>query len=181
MSALLTWIPGSIQVYRWLDVAATYDPDGPWPSAGRFGDGTVKTLYVAESPDGAIAEYLRRHPEFVELQESLRLRVYEIDLEVVAVCVDVRDAAGQLAAGIAEARLTSSESDESIRYAECRALASDAIASGAVGIAYPSAAAAWSTWNLVLFGDRSTSTWVSHGFRVVARPMVSGSDVRTLA
>lgn len=127
-----------------------------------------------------MAEYFRRHPEFLEFQDDLVISLCELQLEVAGECLDVRDDAGQYQAGIAHDRLIASEKDEGVRYAECRELARGALARDLVGIAFPSAAAAWTSWNLVLFGDPITTRWVCLARTVVDRPHLSATDVRTL-
>src|SRR4051794_4106207 len=94
-------------------------------------------------------------PEFLEMQDDLVIALYRLGLSIESACLDVRDEAGQSAAGITADRLKSSEHDEELRYAECRQLARRSVAAHHAGIAYPSAAAAWACWNLVLFGDQS--------------------------
>lgn len=176
----ILWKPGDLRVYKWIDALATYDVDSPWFSLGRFGDGTWKTLYLAESPEGAMAEYFRRHPEFLAFQDDLVITLHELDMTVVGDCVDVRSDAGQAAAGIGYDRLVSSEDDEDSRYEECRQLARRALSAGRVGIGYPSAAAAWACWNLVLFGDPAAGAWVCASHRPVPMPRLDGADVRVL-
>ena len=90
VAAGVHWAPGSIRVYRWLPADASYAPVDPWPSLGRFGDGTRNTLYVAETAQGAMAEFFRRHPELLQLQasEELRLAVFELGLDVLGRCLD---------------------------------------------------------------------------------------------
>ncbi|WP_165640164.1 RES family NAD+ phosphorylase [Klenkia brasiliensis] len=174
------WSPGKIRAYKWVNSSSSYDADSPWFGVGRFGDGSGKTLYVAESDTGAVAEFLRRHPEFAELQDALAIRLYEIDLDVVGRCLDVRTAAGQTAARVSLDRLVSSEDDEVARYRESRQLATQAQGEGFTGIAYPSAAAMWACWNLVLFNDPSTTTWQSRACREIPVPKVDPANVRFL-
>lgn len=175
-----TWKPGALRAYKWIDALATYEVDSPWFTSGRFGDGAWKTLYVAESGEGAMAEYFRRHPEFLDFQDDLVISLYELELDIPGPCLDVRADAGQQLARIARDRLVSSEKDEGVRYAECRELAGNALAADLVGIAYPSAAAAWTSWNLVLFGGPSATRWVCLARRVVDRPHLAAADVRIL-
>ena len=174
------WIPSSVQLYKWMPADANYSADSPWSSMGRFGDGRHKTLYLAESPAAAVAEFLRRHPEFMDLQSSLAISIYEIDINVEGECLDVRTDENADACGVGRARLTSSDEDENVRYVECRLLAEAVITCGGVGIAYPSAAALWGQWNLVLFGDPERGRWLSVGVSSVARPVVSRDDVAAL-
>ena len=180
-TTIVRWVPNLQQLYRWLDAGATYDPASSYASVARFGDGTIKTLYLAATPEGAMAEYFRRHPEFLALQDKLAIRLFEVDLRVEGTCVDVRTDAGQRAADITRDRLVSSEHDENLRYAECRELATWAVAESFDGISYPSAAAMWDTWNLVLFGDPTSGRWIATGTRVIARPIIEETAVRCLA
>ena len=176
----LTWLPGAQRLYKWMPADRPYDPCNPYPALGRFGDGSHSTVYVAESARGAMAEFFRRHPELLNFQDDLTLQMFELDLEVNGACLDLREAAAQARAGIDHDRLTSSESDESIRYAECQHLALAAIAEGCVGIGYPSAAANWDTWNLVLFGSQDTTTWICHEHHNIGLPRLSATEVRPL-
>lgn len=180
VAATVRWCPGALQLYKWLDSQANYAPDSPWYSRARFGDGTYKTIYLAHTAEGAIAEYLRRHPEFLNFQDDLRLVLYELDLSVNGECVDVRTPAGQSQVGIATDRLTSSEDDEDVRYVECRQLAAEVVAAGLTGIAYPAAAVTSGAWNVVLFGDQSANTWTATSYREVSRPRVDPRAVRVL-
>lgn len=174
------WRPVSCKLYKYLRATAGYAPDAPYPSEARFGDGSYKTLYLAESPEGAVAEFLRRNPEFLEMQDKLAIKVYELAVDVGDQSLDVRDADGQNAVGIGSDRLTSSEPDERVRYAECRALASDVIAIGHIGIGYPSAALTSGAWNLVLFGEPSSRTWRCSAWGLVGTPHVPAADVHAL-
>ena len=174
------WVPGPVRLYKWMPNAANYSPDSPWWSRGRFGDRTHKTLYLAESAAAAVAEFLRRHPEFIDLQAHLTIGIYEIVLSIEGNCLDVRADQDAEACGINRARLVSSEEDEGVRYAECRLLAEAVIESEGVGIAYPSAAASWGQWNLVLFGDPQGGKWLSLEVSAVARPVVSREHVAVL-
>lgn len=171
------WTPRRLRLYRWLDAGKTYDPASPWSTLARFGDGSYLTIYLAESADGAMAEFFRRRPTWLELQDNLAISLFQIEIDVLVPCLDVRDAAGQAAAGITRERLTSSEAEESVRYLECRALAHDARAASLQGIGYPSAAAAWDTWNLVLFDEPSVTGWQPIETVRVPIPRLLASDV----
>jgi hypothetical protein len=164
-----------------MDNAATHEPDSPWYTMGRFGDGSHKTLYLAESPRSAVAEFLRRHPEFMDLQEDLDISIYEIQTEVVCDCLDVRTEPAATSVGMPYDRLTSSEADEETRYMECRELGAQALQAAFCGIGYPAAGATWDTWNLVLLGDANEhGRWRVSGAHVVDRPSLEAADVRVL-
>src|SRR4051794_30412210 len=120
--------------YKWQPNDAVYEPCSPYQSKARFGDGNVKTVYVAETDRGAMAEFFRRAPELIDFQDDLNIVLFELDLEVIGGCLDVRQARGQNEVGISEERLTSSDVDESARYAECRELGTEAFADGDAGI-----------------------------------------------
>jgi len=181
LAAATTWQPFAGPLYKWLDNRATHAPDSPWFALGRFGEGAHKTLYLAESPRGAIAEFLRMHPEFLQFQNDLNITVYEILTAVGCECLDVRREALSEAIGFPHERLASSERDEAVRYVECRALGAAVADSELCGIAYPSAGATWVTWNLVLFGDANQlGRWQVVSCRPVSRPTLSPSGVRAL-
>jgi hypothetical protein len=128
-----------------------------------------------------MAEFFRRSPELLDFQDDLRIVLFELDLEVSGMCLDVRGASSQAAVGITSDRLTSSESDEEVRYAECRALAREVVAAGHVGIRYPSAAATWAgAGNSVLFGGHGASTWECRSHREVGAPRLTAADVSPL-
>lgn len=129
-----------------------------------------------------MAEYFRRHPELLQFQGSgLRLRVFGLDLVLRGPVLDLRNGASAVAVGISPDRLRSSDADEDDRYRECRELALAAIDADRCGIAYPSAAATWATWNLVVFGEPSPGTWESLGFTPVAPPVLAPSQVNVLS
>lgn len=175
------WVTlGTVTVYRALDAAASYEPDDPFASSGgRFSDGHRKVLYLAQTPEGAIAEWLRQHPEFLAMQAALRVRVSQVEVDVAAVdALDVRTPAQASKIPFPYDRLRSSDRDPTLRYVECRELASDCDASA--GIAAPSAAYdAAGAWNVVLFGDRG-NRWASLGHTPVDRPTVDPASVRLL-
>lgn len=174
------WRPGALTMYRWLPNDAGYPPDDPWPGAARFDDGVTKTLYVAASAESAMAEFFRSNPEFVGLAEFVDVDVFALGLEVAGDCLDVRTGPLAERAGITLERLRSSDREPTVRYAECLLLARRAIESGNVGIAYPSAAAAWDTFNLVLMGDPGIDRWVCRSRGIVARPAVDAGVIRFL-
>jgi RES domain-containing protein len=163
---------GAVNLFRVLDAAAAYAPDDPFASTGgRFSDGTRKVLYLAASPEGAVAEWLRHHPEFLLMQDALRVRVSSVGVDVPAqLTLDVRTKAQAERIPFPFERLRSSDADEDVRYAECRELALDS--EGSAGIAFPSAAyGADGAWNVVLVGEQG-DRWVSTGHAAVDRPEV---------
>lgn len=166
-------------MFRWIPGNAAYDPDGPWTTPGRFGDGTFKTIYFADTDSAAVAEFLRRNPELMDFQDSLTIRLYSLDLDAAGECVDVRTDAHAHGVGIPLDRLQSSDADESVRYRECRELARDAHGRGRAGIAYRSAATVWDAWNLVLFGDQGVD-WRCDEWRLVPRPSLDPGEVHIL-
>jgi hypothetical protein len=171
-----------MRLYKWLDASATYAPDSPWWGAGRFSDGALKTLYLAETPEGAMAEFFRRHPELLAFQgDGLRVRLFAIEVRIGGDILDLREPAVSSAIGFPFDRLASSDVDEGDRYKECRTLALEVTSAGMCGIAYPSAAAVWSTWNVVLFGDPDPGTWLSAGATPVVVPLIDGTQIRPLA
>lgn len=172
--------PAARQAYKWQGTTATYEPCSPYPSLGRFGDGSHKTVYVAESPEGAMAEFFRRHPELLAFQDDLVISLFELDLNIAGVCLDVTSTKSRDDVGIPADRLISSEADEEIRYAECRELATDTVSASLIGIVYPAAGAVWDTRNAVLFGEQGPSTWACEDHRLTARPVIDPAHVRPL-
>lgn len=173
------WCPSEIVLYRQLTHSAYWSPLAPYPAdGGRFDDGRRLTLYLAKNPQAAAAEFFRRHPELLEFQHLSRIRVFQVDLRVEGDCLDVRTEECATAAGIEFARLTSSDANVVIRYAECRALAIDVDDADGAGIAYPSAAWIGSEepWNLVVFG-RDGELWRGRSFTEFPRPWVDPSTV----
>lgn len=171
----------SSTLYKWLDNAATHDADSPWFTYGRFGAGGYKTLYLAESPTGALAEFLRRHPELFDFQSDLDITIYGIDVVTDCDLLDVRERALSDAIGFNYERLLSSDPDESIRYVECRELGAQAMAADLCGLAYPSAAATWATWNVVLFGDSNQpGRWQVLACAPVGTPALAAAAVNIL-
>lgn len=154
--------------------------DSPWYGGGRFGTGSYKTLYVASSARGAMAEFFRRHPEFLDLQEDLMIRLFKLDLRVEGECLDVRTEDAARAVGIEPSRLTSSDPDEDVRYRECRELAGIMLERDGTGITYPSASTGPPTWNFVLFGDQKAGRWVCLNRSSVEIPRIDAEQVNIL-
>ena len=128
-----------------------------------------------------MAEFFRRHPELLDFQGELRIVLFELEVDVRRNGLDVRTVIGQAAVGISLLRLTSSEANEAVRYAECQNLAALVIVHNMSGIGYPSAAAKWSgAWNLVLFGDQIPMNWNSNVHSQVPRPLIAASDVQPI-
>jgi hypothetical protein len=174
------YVPGLVTRYRYLPRDATYEPDSPWSGSGRFDDGRRFTLYLADTAVGATAEFLRRHPEFLALQDRIVIQLFELGLEIDNPCLDVRDASGAAHAQIPFERLTSSDDDPAVRYAECRELASDTEAAGGTGIAYPSAAYRGET-NLVMFSEQPSAVpWTTLTKTEVPRPTVDAARVQSV-
>ncbi len=173
------WLQGvSLELFRYLDEGASYDPDSPYPtSGGRFDDGKRPTLYLASSREGAVAEFLRRHPEFLGMQDFLRIRVFAVRVHVTKRCLDLRWDDLSRRAGIELVRLMSNDRDGAIRYAYSRTVAD--LVDAEAGIAFPSAAYAPPTWCLVLFGHEG-ERWRSEGFSPVTRPAVDPAAVSVL-
>lgn len=181
LSAASLWVvPGALTVYRVLDAEAPYEPDDPFPSSeGRYSNGIRKVLYVAQTPEVAVSEYLRHHPEFLDLQPYLRLRVSEITIDIPAVAaLDIRAEEQADKIPFPYHRLISSERDPVIRNAECRELADSCDSSS--GITGPSAALdVLGAWTFALFGDK-TDRWTSNGCTDIPRPTVDPALVRPL-
>lgn len=154
-----------------------YDPFSPYAGRGRFGDGTVLVLYVADTSAAATAEYFRRHIKLIERQQYVRLTVYELSLTIAGRVLDVRSPGQAASVNIPYDRLTANDADEDLRYAETRALA-HAVRSDGHGIAFPSAA--WNAdgaWCLALFNDPSPEGWAIDNYVTVDTPLLDPADV----
>ena len=66
----------------------TYEPCSSYASLSRFGDGTHKTVYVAESMEGAMAEFFRRSPELLNFQDDLAIVLYRLEVQIIGDCLD---------------------------------------------------------------------------------------------
>lgn len=163
--------------YRWLPHDAAYRPVDSWPSEGRFGNKLRDVLYMGLTPTAAASEFLRRHPEFLLLQDATRIRIWGFDVRVSDPVLDVRTKAKADLINFPFDRLTSNDADEGVRYTECRELASDVEEKG-TGIEYPSPALAGAEC-LVLFGSRG-SVWETTDEREVPRPAVDPALVQVL-
>ena len=174
--------PERTQFYRTISSDASYNPDEPFESTeGRFSNGIRATLYLSETPEGAIAEWLRRHPEFISMQHSLRVSLNMVEIVFSSTALDIRTSEQAKMAAFPFDRLRSSESDPKIRYKECRVLATDVEnVNGSIGILYPSAALKNSnTWNIVLFGKVSDN-WHPKGFLKIDRPVVDEEKIQLI-
>jgi len=115
------------------------------------------------------------------MQDVLSIRVNRIRVVIDGRVLDLRAVADQELVGISRQQLTSSESNESARYAATRLLGMEAANDGIEGIAYPSAAARWvGAWNLVLFRLRELSGWHATTTGDEPRPHVPMSEVLPL-
>jgi RES domain-containing protein len=153
----------TLQLYKWMrevDVGI-FSPSTPHPtSIGRFSDGTFPTLYLAETAEGAMAEFFRNNPSLLAQQAGLKIRLFAITVEVIGATRDLCDAATCSDLGIPPDRVTANEADRVARWADCQAVARRVRAGGAVGIIYPSTALPGG-WNLVLFDHPSPTTWLA--------------------
>lgn len=175
--------PFSSTLYKWKKANSIYHPRAPSPAKSRFNDGTWWANYFASSARGAVAEFLRRNPEFFNLESDLEITIelFEIEISVEKEVAEVRDSVGQLQAGISLERLTSSEPDEVVRYLECREFAKIVLLQNLVGIAFPSAAATWAgAWNLVVFEKEILGNWLIAHFVEVNPPSLTNSEVNVL-
>jgi len=158
--------------YRTLPGGAWYAPDTTWPtSSGRFDDGVRTTLYVSTTSEAAVAEFLRPNPSLLKIWDVVRIRLYELDIEVVGRVMDVVDPKEALAQGIDPERLTSSDPDPVDRYRECRELAEQVEVKDGLGIRFPCAALVEHPPNVVVFGEPHASSWVVQGSTELPRPL----------
>lgn len=174
------WVTfGALRAYRYVRFRSPWPPDAEYnDSSGRFNNGIRFTLYVADDVMGATAEFYRRNPEFLDDQSIADIRVFALDLVIPGRCLDVRTQAYAHAVGVTFDRLRSNDSNEAVRYAECRALA-EVVEPLGCGIAFPSAAYVTpSPWCLVLFGRPSNATWRCASYTEIATPIISPSEVR---
>jgi hypothetical protein len=166
--------------YRWIPRSAVYGPHTEHVGvSGRFDNGLRLTFYVASTPEGALAEYLRRNPEYLNDQDILDIRVFELKFDVVVSALDLSTHEKSSRVGIQFERLRSSDLDEHARYAECRLLADEVEARG-VGILYPSAALRDRATNLACLGPQSSVAWRISTYEEVALPRVDPSLVTPL-
>ncbi len=182
-SSAETWHPvGDVVVYRLLPPRVPYSPEEAWPTTtGRFDLDGVPTLYLSRTAHGAVAEYLRRHPEFLRFQGRLKHELFQITFRGVNDGSDVTTEERAEAVGIAYARLRSSDAKNAVRYAECRALAQAIRDNGGCSIESPSAALE-GTLNVVGLGDAGWSAVVDDQIPLpnvdptLVRPLPSGHE-----
>ena len=166
LSSQDVWRPlGSTIAYRWLPPEAGYSASEAWPSSGRFDTGTIPTLYVSFTPEGAIAEYLRRHPKLMVIQSDLKINLFEVQIFSEYDGLNVSDEFLAETVGIGWDRLRSSDRYELERYQECRQLAREVIAATGVSIEYPSAALE-DAINVVLFRVDGSAWTAVEGIRI---------------
>lgn len=174
-----TWrILESSVTYRWVPRDAKYRSSEAWPGSGRFDDGATPTLYLSFTPEGATAEYLRRNPEFMDIQHDLKIDIFEVHISSESEGLDVSNESLAEAVGVKWERLRSSDPDEQIRYRECRQLAREVIDISGISIKYPSAALE-ETHNVVLFQTETSSWTADQGARIPA-PQVNPELVTLL-
>lgn len=149
---------GTVVMYKYVPAGYTYNPAESWWSKNRFSNGSFRTLYLAASARGALAEFLRRHPELLDFQDELIIEMYEIEAVVNGECLDVRTPLKCEIIGAAFSDLTSSDADEVERYRVCRCVGQESRDRGFTGILYPSAALS-GTYNLALFDEPSAKGW----------------------
>ena len=149
--------------------------DSPWRGDGRFDNGVRYTLYLAHSAEGATAEFFRRHPEFLAMQEKVRIQLFKLTMVIPGASLNVRTEDAANRAGVLYKRLQSNDEDQALRFEECRALADDVESIGGEGIAYPSAAYD-GTWNLVAFGEAAYATAIES----IPRPTVDPTRVQAM-
>jgi hypothetical protein len=122
------WDPlGNATMYRWIPPRAEYEPNAPWPGNGRFDSDSTPTLYLSSSAEGALAEYYRRHPEFLEFQDRLKVRLFEIEFTGGGEGLDVSTEDRTEEIGFPWERLRSSDARRVDRYRECQLLARDVL------------------------------------------------------
>ncbi len=172
------WKPAGLRIlYRWITPTVAYGVVAPWPGSGRFDCG-APTLYFSHSADGALAEYYRLHPELLQFQQQLNLRLFRVGFEATADGLDVGDVGRSDAVGIGWDRLRSSDARAVKRYKETHQLAAQVVAEGGCSIVYPSAAYE-DTTNIVTFGETGDG-WTIGVPQEMDRPFVDPGAVRPL-
>lgn len=175
--------PTQLRLYKWMREvdAEVYSPNAPHPSSvSRFCDGTYPSLYLAETAEGAMAEFFRNNASFLAQQAGLKIRLFSISVELVGPAPDLRSAATCASLGIDPGRLISNDADAGARWAECQAVARLVRVADGVGLLYPSAAYEGG-WNLVLFDWPSPTTWSTSGYADHPAPYVDPNRVRLIA
>jgi hypothetical protein len=174
-------VPGAFVAYRTLPGESSFGPVDSFKSInGRYSNGQRFVLYLAASPEVAVAEFLRWHPEFIDLQSDLRISVFEIQFDCSGQALDVSDELQTQKIPFPFERLISSEPDAVTRYAECRSLAADCELASGEAIRAPSAA--WPTSadpNTTLFGE-DCAKWLVSSPIDVGLPTVDPALVRII-
>jgi hypothetical protein len=182
LSAAALWMtPHTARFFRALVTDAPYPADEPYHlGGGRFCNDMRLTLYVADSAETAMSEWLRHNPEMIDLQQDLLVSVFAIDISWNRNELDVRTA--DLAALIPFPfdRLISNEADCDARYRECRDLADSCEAIGGGGITWDSPSTPGiGRWNSVFFGNMGDG-WVSVIVSSVDRPQIPSHSFRPI-
>jgi len=182
LSAVALWMtPNTTRFFRALVTDAPYPADEPYHlGGGRFCNGMRLTLYVADSAETAMSEWLRHNPEMIDLQDDLLVSVFAIDISWSRNVLDVRTP--DLAALIPFPfdRLISNDANGDTRYRECRELADSCDAVGGGGITWDSPSApGLGRWNRVFFGNRGEG-WVSVVTSSVDRPRIPSHSIRSV-
>ena len=89
---------GTVSYFRWLPAGVPYGPGSPWSSPSRFNDGSLLTLYLASTADGAVSEFLRRHPEFLVNEARVLRQNFEMRLDNLSAALTVEAFGGDRAA-----------------------------------------------------------------------------------
>jgi len=166
-----------ITAFRLLSADAPYPPDDPFASdGGRFCDASIPTLYVAEQPETAVAEYLRWNPELIGLQDVLSLRLFRFTAKINAEEYDLMTAGCGDPFDVPVSWPNPEHADPSVRYRDTRTLARWVFGDqNGAAIRFRSAARpAADSPNHVLFADRWERT---SDIEEVERPFVDGSDI----
>ena len=173
------WQPlGSITTYRWIPPNVPYSANETWPGSGRFDIDNIPTLYLSLTPEGAVAEYLRRHPKLIAIQSYLKINLFEVHITSESDGLKVSDESLAKMVGIGWDRLRSSDNDKRKRYYECRQLAREVISATGVSIEYPSAALEEGI-NVVLF-EVDRDDWIAIQGTHVPVPWVEPERVTPL-
>lgn len=171
------WHPaGEATMYRLIGSSATYDPCQAWPGVGRFDVDGIPTLYMSRSAEGAVAEYYRRHPEFLAFQGRLKHRLFRLGFTGEGDGLDVRSTDRAERVGVSYERLRSSDKRRDDRFRECHDLARAVVASSGRCIEYPSAAYDGAE-NVVALGSFG---WHAAVEQQIALPPIEPALVRAL-
>lgn len=172
-------ILGDATVYRFVPPTAPYSAASPWVTTdGRFDDGVTPTLYLSFSPEGAIAEFYRRHSELLAFQGRLKVQLFRVNLSARSHGLDVSTQELADEVGVPFERLRSSDLKRNPRYHECRQLSKAVHSKGGISVHYPSAAYE-ATNNVVAFGAPGIS-WEAYVDDEVPVPVLEPALVRVL-